>query len=418
MCSSPTYVLQLDPAACSAEQRTAALAEAGKLRSWIDSRVAAFMAAIAAESTDPLAAADALSKATGASNRAAKGAARFAKDLNELDETATALAAGEINTEHAEKIAKVHRRSRDGRKSQLHQAETALVEAAKTQSPEEFERTLTRWERRTSADEGVTDEQRRRQNRKVSLFEGDDKMVVINGQLDPESGQVIRAALDRLVGEMWRAENRKSEEAHIPDNVSKSGIRHADALVEMARRSMGVTAEQARRVAQPAAVLVDYDTMVHGIHEHSTCELGDGTPVSPATARRIACSGGVIPVVLNSAGVPLDVGRARRLATPAQRIALRTVHQACAVKGCDLPFAWCEIHHIVPFEHGGPTDLNNLVPLCSRHHHLIHEGGWILTRDQLNPIRVTFTRADDGEPAREPRHRERTRRRTAQPALL
>ena len=31
-------------------------------------------------------------------------------------------------------------------------------------------------------------------------------------------------------------------------------------------------------------------------------------------------------------------------------------------------------HH----EHGGRTDIDGLLPLCNRHHHLVHEGGWQL----------------------------------------
>jgi predicted restriction endonuclease len=46
------------------------------------------------------------------------------------------------------------------------------------------------------------------------------------------------------------------------------------------------------------------------------------------------------------------------------------------------PFHHCSIHHIDYWENGGPTDLDNLIPLCSRHHHKAHEGGWKLS---LNP---------------------------------
>lgn len=36
-------------------------------------------------------------------------------------------------------------------------------------------------------------------------------------------------------------------------------------------------------------------------------------------------------------------------------------------------------HHIEPWDHGGATDLDDLIPLCRFHHHLIHEGAWTLT---------------------------------------
>jgi hypothetical protein len=55
-------------------------------------------------------------------------------------------------------------------------------------------------------------------------------------------------------------------------------------------------------------------------------------------------------------------------------------------------FEHCQIHHVTAWERGGSTNLANLLPLCSRHHHLVHEGGWQLT---LQPDRtITLTRPD------------------------
>ena len=80
--------------------------------------------------------------------------------------------------------------------------------------------------------------------------------------------------------------------------------------------------------------------------------------------RQLACDAEIIPIVLNSHGEALDVGRAARLATPAQRQALRAMHRTCMYPTCTVPFDDCRIHHIVPWEQGGTTDLDNLGPLC------------------------------------------------------
>jgi hypothetical protein len=50
--------------------------------------------------------------------------------------------------------------------------------------------------------------------------------------------------------------------------------------------------------------------------------------------------------------------------------------QHCRFPGCDRPVHWCEGHHIIPWEHDGPTNIDNLALLCSRHHHLIHKPDW------------------------------------------
>ncbi len=100
-----------------------------------------------------------------------------------------------------------------------------------------------------------------------------------------------------------------------------------------------------------------------------------------------------MPIVLGGAGEVLDVGRQCRLANRAQRRALRAMYRTCAHPDCTVPFDSCRIHHVIYWERGGPSDLDNMLPLCERHHHLVHEGGWTL---QLFPDRRTTWRTPDG----------------------
>ena len=79
--------------------------------------------------------------------------------------------------------------------------------------------------------------------------------------------------------------------------------------------------------------------------------------------------------------MPLDLGRTRRLHTRTQRRALALIHDTCAVAGCERPFAWCEIHHHrLPWQRGGPTDLDNGLPLCGHHHRRAHDTHFDLRR--------------------------------------
>jgi hypothetical protein len=140
-------------------------------------------------------------------------------------------------------------------------------------------------------------------------------------------------------------------------------------------------------------VLVDYDTLVARLHDGSVCETSEGAPLPAETLRRPCCDAEVFPIVLGSAGEVLDVGCSCRVANRAQRRALRAMHRTCAHPHCDVPFNACRIHHVVYWFHGGPSDLANLVSLCERHHHLVHEGGWTLT---LASDRRTTWRIPDG----------------------
>jgi hypothetical protein len=105
----------------------------------------------------------------------------------------------------------------------------------------------------------------------------------------------------------------------------------------------------------------------------------DGVPIPVSLARRLACEASVIPIVMGSTGEVLDLGRSSRLANRAQRRACAAMYSTCAAPGCEVGFDRCEIHHLHWWEHDGPTDMNNLVPLCGRHHHLIHDAGFTAT---------------------------------------
>jgi hypothetical protein len=103
-----------------------------------------------------------------------------------------------------------------------------------------------------------------------------------------------------------------------------------------------------------------------------------GGPVHPETVGLLACSGLVRRVLLAPSGAVLDVGRAQRLASPAQKRALVARDGGCVVPGCAVPGEQCDVHHAVPWSAGGVTDLANLALVCPRHHTEIHEGTWAL----------------------------------------
>jgi hypothetical protein len=90
----------------------------------------------------------------------------------------------------------------------------------------------------------------------------------------------------------------------------------------------------------------------------------------------------------------LDLGRTTRLANAAQRRALRALYPRCAIPDCPTRFDLCKIHHIRWWRHGGSTDLDNLLPVCVRHHTAIHIEGWVV---ELTPDRVLTVTLPNGE---------------------
>jgi hypothetical protein len=113
--------------------------------------------------------------------------------------------------------------------------------------------------------------------------------------------------------------------------------------------------------------------------------LDYGGTVSAADVRVLLCDARITPVVLGGQGEPLDVGRSRRCATPAQRKAVAARDRGCAHPGCDRPPSWCQVHHIVSWQHHGETHVHNLVMLCRTHHRMVHRSGWKVRMHEGQP---------------------------------
>ncbi|MDN5918645.1 MAG: HNH endonuclease [Pseudonocardia sp.] len=156
--------------------------------------------------------------------------------------------------------------------------------------------------------------------------------------------------------------------------------RQADALAEVCEFALGnapaaVVPETGGR--RPVVnVLVRLEDLEHRAR---AAALDFGGALTPAELRKLCCDAAVVPIVMNGAGQPLDVGRATRTIPDGLRRAVTTRDRGCAHPGCDRPPSWAEIHHIEPWENLGPTKLNNLVMVCALHHRLLHQtSDWVV----------------------------------------
>jgi hypothetical protein len=152
--------------------------------------------------------------------------------------------------------------------------------------------------------------------------------------------------------------------------------RRLDALVGIARDALRADAGSVAGTAVTMLVTIPWDTLRTGIG--SACIDGIDAPISARTARRLAADAELIPVVLGGESEPLDLGRAARLFSPAQRRALTVRDGGCLWPGCTAPPGWCEVAHVQPWARGGPTDLDNAMLLCPFHHRHFDLDGWTL----------------------------------------
>ena len=111
-------------------------------------------------------------------------------------------------------------------------------------------------------------------------------------------------------------------------------------------------------------------------------------PIGPGVLGVLACSATLRRVLTDTRGVPVDVGREQRLATPGLRAALVARDRGCVIPGCTVPADGCDAHHAIPWSKGGTTDLANMALACPRHHQAVHAGIWeIEIRDGIPWVR-------------------------------
>ncbi|MGO2540617.1 MAG: DUF222 domain-containing protein [Specibacter sp.] len=104
-------------------------------------------------------------------------------------------------------------------------------------------------------------------------------------------------------------------------------------------------------------------------------------PVPLALFEEDLCTSEVTTLLRDSNGSILDVGRTQRLFTFAQRKILLARDMGCTFPDCMAPVFWAEAHHIVPWQDGGATSVDNGVLCCSLHHHYLHDRGWTVRLD-------------------------------------
>lgn len=391
--SALTALCSVDVATADSAQCAQLLGDTKRLRGWIDSfeaKVSSRMRHLhEVEGAAPVA--DEHTRCGGVSSSEGKRKERRSKTLDEARGFDEALGNGEIGAEHVDALANATAKLDDEIKHQLFDHADDLLDDARRLSPERFGRSCRDLARRLERDHGIDRNRRQRKetfiSRRLNPATG---MTEGRFALHPELANQIFGAVDKEVAAMIR----DGERAGDADARNRSVDRNRLAAEALGRLVAGGH-QQRRPLEADITLVVDHRTAATGkLHPCSVCETTDGSPVPPATVRRAMCQGRIVPIIIDTTGQRIDAGRTVRTANRKQRRALRALYRTCAFGDCDVPFDRCEVHHVVPWELGGPTDLANLIPTCSRHHHTIHDLGWRL---DLAPDRTLTIRRPDGQ---------------------
>jgi hypothetical protein len=287
------------------------------------------------------------------------------EQLRNMPESAEAVAGGEIGFAHLALIARTATAlTETGSNNQFD--ETHLLRKAKEFSVGRF-RIFCDHQRHANDPEGYAAEQAQGvEDRSLTLSSGESGRVWVRGVLDAEGGAVLRIALEPLAQATGKGDDRR---------LSR---RFADALVELAGHTLDNGMVPQRPHLQVTATL---ETLL----QHAGAPAGDlefSLPISAVSVERLACDCNVTRVLLDADSQVIDVGRSKRVISPAQRKALHVRDKGCRWPGCDRPASYTSGHHLVSWVKGGATDLDNMVLLCLRHHWLVHEGKWQLIKTE------------------------------------
>lgn len=242
------------------------------------------------------------------------------------------------------------------------------------------------------AEAEALDKEEQRARRGTRLTMSDDGHGLTHGRfaIPTETADRLRKALQAIAAPKHQSattvtrEGRSAQAEACVASHDESGsglkalpLRLGEAFCEYVDRYPADKLPQAGGVPAAVTVTMSLETLLGGL---GSATLDTGTAITAGRARMLACEAGIIPVVLGGDSQVLDLGRARRLFTPAQRRALELQQGGCTVQGCDWPPGMCHAHHDMPWSHGGSTDLANGRLLCPRHHARIHDPHYETTR--------------------------------------
>jgi hypothetical protein len=292
-------------------------------------------------------------------------------------EMASVLAAGDTTAAHVDALGrglKIAGAEREAFMAHLPE----LVEASTTMTASEFSHLVTETAKSVVTDDGLSTFERQKRETFFKMRNEADGCLTVSGKFDPISASILKSKIGRLVESMFHSGDKEVPVEVMPW-IEPNDHRQAQALIALVNGASESVSDVPTRAE--IVVHVDLETLKQGLHAGGTCRTALGADLPVETVRRLACEAEILPVVLDGRSVPIDVGRSKRLATVHQRRALEAIHPTCAIPDCEVIFDHCNVHHIEYWENGGSTDLNNMVPLCSRHHHAAHEGGWKLQLD-------------------------------------
>ena len=310
---------------------------------------------------------DVLRDKTRLSAREAKRSARVADRLSEMPRAAESFASGDISLDHAAALANAAEKvGADVVESDL----TLLDEANRTNS-DQFSRRARDWTNRKLIEQGVSPLEAQRRAREAKLWtEKETGLGVLLAKLPADRFEHVRQAVDTHYIRLLR---RDGADGQNPEKVRTPKQRLADVVFELMSGRDAITGESiedrpgVKAKASTQLIITAPLAVVDGTDPDRQCEMIGVGPVPPDILRTLTKDTELAGMIFDLAGRPLWLGRNQRLGNAAQRLAVAVRDGGCFE--CGAPMHRCELHHMREWHRDrGPTDVDNLIAVCRKHH--------------------------------------------------
>ena len=360
----------------------AALTASRRLRSLLDARDLACHDRLNQVSSFPE---DAAAKASKTTLRDAARKIERAKTVAAVPALGGALTAGAITGEHIDEYGKAAKALPAAARERLAAQASRLATIGEQNSFDDYAHAVRQAALAAQDDDGTERLQRQRHTTRLRTWiDRTDGMFCLHGRFDPLTGLTLAHQLANTVA---ARDADKVPDLCPTDPGEKQDFLRALALLALlngqgaeAGRPEFIVVLDERQRADGTTPAPDFGIDV---------DLPDSTVTemrSRATVRTVIVRDGVV----DDPEGKLDLGRSTRLANRNQRRALQGLYSTCAIPGCTVGFGHTSIHHVIWWENGGRTDLENLLPLCSRCHTRVHENGWQLTVTRNRELTIHY----------------------------
>ena len=319
-----------------------------------------------------------LRQATGLSARETKALVMVGKQLSDMPRVAERFAAGDITLGHAKALAAA---AEEVGAETVNEA-VELLDLAKGRPSDTFRRRVRNWSTRVALDRGMDPLERKQRARRGSMWvDWRTGMQVLRLETDPVSGNLMQQRIDKQYRKLWLKDSVGGQD---PDEIRTPSQRLADAIFELVTHRDAFSYEPLTDIdgragtAVQAVVKVDLAEVL-GVNATGICEIVGTGPVPRRVLEKLSPDTELVSMIFAGPGRVLWMGRRTRLGNAPQRLAVAIRDGGCFE--CGAPMHRCQLHHVREWHRDrGPTDIDNLVAVCARHHRWITDNSLVVRR--------------------------------------